>query len=131
MVLGRSKIVGSPAAALFTWKNGTVTVCHSKTVDLRGECLQADILIVAIGKKELIRGDWVKPGAVMIDCGINVEELPSGKNKLYGDVCYSEAKEVASYITPVPGGVGPMTVAMLIKNTFQQSLLRLKVLIPR
>ncbi|CAD6185049.1 unnamed protein product [Caenorhabditis auriculariae] len=126
VVLGRSKIVGSPAAALFMWNNSTVTICHSRTQNIEKYCREADILIVAIGKKHFVRGDWIKPGAVVIDCGINVEEAtePGKKNKLFGDVHYDEAKEVAGYITPVPGGVGPMTVAMLIKNTFEQAVRR-------
>ncbi|KAI6201826.1 Methenyltetrahydrofolate cyclohydrolase [Aphelenchoides besseyi] len=124
VVVGRSKIVGSPAAALFMWHHGTTTICHSRTKDLKHHCQQADILIVAIGQEQLIKGDWIKPGAVVIDCGINVRELPEGKRKLYGDVDFEEAQKVAGYITPVPGGVGPMTVAMLIRNTFQQAVNR-------
>lgn len=122
VVVGRSKIVGSPAAALFMWHHGTATICHSRTQNLKEQCLLADILIVAIGQTELIKGDWIKPGAVVIDCGINVEELPDGKRKLRGDVHFEEAQQIAGYITPVPGGVGPMTVAMLIKNTLQQAV---------
>ncbi|TKR63602.1 hypothetical protein L596_027412 [Steinernema carpocapsae] len=124
VVLGRSKIVGSPAAALFMWHNGTTTICHSKTQNLPEMCREADILVVAIGKAKFVKGDWVKPGAVVIDCGINVEELADGKRKLWGDVDFEAAKEVASHITPVPGGVGPMTVAMLIKNTYLQAVQR-------
>ncbi|XGW12928.1 hypothetical protein V3C99_013518 [Haemonchus contortus] len=126
VVLGRSKIVGSPAAALFLWHHGTVTICHSKTRDIKEQCLKADILVVAIGKKHFVKGDWIKPGAVVIDCGINVEEAtePGKKNKLFGDVDFEEAKKVASFITPVPGGVGPMTVAMLIRNTYEQAVAR-------
>ena len=124
VVVGRSKIVGSPAAALFMWNHGTATICHSRTVNLKEECRRADILIVAIGQKELIKGDWIKPGAVVIDCGINVEQLPDGKRKLCGDVNYEEVKKVAGYVTPVPGGVGPMTVTMLMKNTLQQAISR-------
>lgn len=123
VVLGRSKIVGSPAAALFMWHHGTTTICHSRTTDLKEQCQKADILIVAIGKEQLVKGDWIKPGAVVIDCGINVRE-ENGKRKLLGDVDFEEARKVASYITPVPGGVGPMTVAMLIKNTFKQAITR-------
>ncbi|CAD5215286.1 unnamed protein product [Bursaphelenchus okinawaensis] len=124
VVIGRSKIVGSPAAALFMWHNATTTICHSKTQDLPEICRQADILIVAIGKANFVKKDWIKPGAVVIDCGINVESLPEGKRRLLGDVDFNEAKEVAKYITPVPGGVGPMTVAMLVRNTFQQGVKR-------
>lgn len=95
VVIGRSKIVGSPAAALFMWHHGTSTICHSRTQNLKEQCLQADILIVAIGQSELIRGDWIKPGAVVIDCGINVQELPDGKRKLKGDVHFEEASKIA------------------------------------
>ncbi|CAI5456317.1 unnamed protein product [Caenorhabditis angaria] len=123
VVLGRSKIVGAPAAQLFLWHHATVTICHSKTKNIKEKCLQADILIVAIGKKHFVKGDWIKPGAVVIDCGINVDEPTEEgkKSKLHGDVDFEAAKEVAGFITPVPGGVGPMTVAMLIRNTFEQA----------
>ncbi|KAL1501009.1 hypothetical protein ABEB36_006415 [Hypothenemus hampei] len=119
VVLGRSKIVGTPVAELLKWHHATVTVCHSKTKNLKEKCQQADILVVAIGKAQFVKKDWVKPGAVVIDCGINSIADPSKASgqKLVGDVAYEEVKEVASHITPVPGGVGPMTVAMLIKNT--------------
>ncbi|CAG9761362.1 unnamed protein product [Ceutorhynchus assimilis] len=119
VVLGRSKIVGTPAAELLKWHHATVTVCHSKTKNLKEKCRQADILVVGIGRPEFVRRDWVKPGAVVIDCGINSIPDPTKKSgqKLVGDVAYDEVKDVASHITPVPGGVGPMTVAMLIKNT--------------
>lgn len=119
VVLGRSKIVGTPAAELLKWHNATVTVCHSKTKDLPKIVSQADILIVAIGRPEFVKGNWIKPGAVVIDCGINSIPDPTKKSgeRLIGDVAYEEATKVASYITPVPGGVGPMTVAMLMKNT--------------
>ncbi|KAJ8674099.1 hypothetical protein QAD02_005361 [Eretmocerus hayati] len=119
VVLGRSKIVGTPVAELLKWHNATVTVCHSKTKDLPGVVSRADILVVGIGQPELVKGSWIKPGAVVIDCGIN--SIPDASKKsgqrLVGDVAYEEASKVASYITPVPGGVGPMTVAMLMKNT--------------
>jgi len=124
VVVGRSKIVGSPAAALFMWHHGTTTICHSRTANLKEHCRRADILVVAIGQERLIKGDWIKPGAVVIDCGINVRELPNGKRQLLGDVDFEEAQKVAGYITPVPGGVGPMTVAMLVRNTFQQAVSR-------
>ncbi|XP_025835730.1 C-1-tetrahydrofolate synthase, cytoplasmic isoform X2 [Agrilus planipennis] len=118
-VLGRSKIVGTPIAELLKWNHATVTVCHSKTKNLKEVCQQADILVVAIGKAQLVKRDWVKKGAVVIDCGINVIPDPSRKSgqRLVGDVDYEEVRQVASHITPVPGGVGPMTVAMLMKNT--------------
>jgi methylenetetrahydrofolate dehydrogenase (NADP+)/methenyltetrahydrofolate cyclohydrolase len=121
VVLGRSNIVGMPAALLLISKNATVTVCHSRTKDLPGTVRQADILIAAIGKTEMVRGDWVKPGAAIIDVGIN--SVPDATKKsgqrLVGDVNFNEAKEVAGFITPVPGGVGPMTIAMLMNNTLR------------
>uniref|UniRef100_A0AC34Q1T1 Formate--tetrahydrofolate ligase n=2 Tax=Panagrolaimus sp. JU765 TaxID=591449 RepID=A0AC34Q1T1_9BILA len=124
VVIGRSKIVGSPAASLFMWHHATVTICHSKTANLKEQCLSADILIVAIGRSKYVKADWVKPGAVVIDCGINVEINGDGKRVLTGDVDFEAVKNVASFITPVPGGVGPMTVAMLMRNTFNQALSR-------
>ncbi|XP_014232390.1 C-1-tetrahydrofolate synthase, cytoplasmic isoform X1 [Trichogramma pretiosum] len=119
VVLGRSKIVGTPVAELLKWHNATVTVCHSRTKDLPKVVATADILVVGIGQPELVKGSWIKPGAVVIDCGINAIPDPTKKSgqRLVGDVAYDEAFQVASYITPVPGGVGPMTVAMLMKNT--------------
>lgn len=121
VVLGRSNIVGMPAALLLIGKNATVTVCHSRTRDLPGTVRQADILIAAIGKTEMVRGDWVKPGAAVIDVGINAVPDATKKSgqRLVGDVNFNEAREVASFITPVPGGVGPMTIAMLMKNTLR------------
>ena len=119
VVLGRSNIVGMPAALLLIGRNATVTVCHSRTRDLPSVVRQADILIAAIGRTEMVRGDWIKPGAAVIDVGINEVPDPTKKSgrRLVGDVNYAEAAEVAGYITPVPGGVGPMTIAMLMKNT--------------
>ncbi len=121
VVLGRSNIVGMPAALLLIGKNATVTVCHSRTKDLPAVIRQADILIAAIGKTEMVRGDWIKPGAAIIDVGINSKPDASKKSgyRLVGDVNFDEAKEVAGFITPVPGGVGPMTIAMLMKNTLR------------
>jgi methylenetetrahydrofolate dehydrogenase (NADP+) / methenyltetrahydrofolate cyclohydrolase len=123
VVLGRSNIVGMPAALLLIGKNATVTVVHSRTRDLPAAVRQADILIAAIGKTQMVRGDWIKPGAAVIDVGIN--EIPDATKKsghrLVGDVNFEEAKEVAGFITPVPGGVGPMTIAMLMKNTLRAS----------
>jgi methylenetetrahydrofolate dehydrogenase (NADP+) / methenyltetrahydrofolate cyclohydrolase len=121
VVLGRSNIVGMPAALLLIGKNATVTVCHSRTKDLPGVVRQADILIAAIGKTEMVRGDWIKPGAAVIDVGINSKPDATRKSgyRLVGDVCFDEAKEVAGFITPVPGGVGPMTIAMLMRNTYR------------
>jgi 5,10-methylene-tetrahydrofolate dehydrogenase/methenyl tetrahydrofolate cyclohydrolase len=117
--LGRSNIVDKPAALLLIGKNATVTVCHSRTKDLPGTARQANIIIVAIGKTEMVRGDWVKPGAAIIDVGVNAVPDATKKSgqRLVGDVNFAEAKEVAGFITPVPGGVGPMTIAMLMKNT--------------
>jgi methylenetetrahydrofolate dehydrogenase (NADP+)/methenyltetrahydrofolate cyclohydrolase len=121
VVLGRSNIVGMPAALLLIGKNATVTVCHSRTRDLPGVVRQADILIAAIGRMEMVRGDWIKPGAAVIDVGINSKPDATKKSghRLVGDVNFDEAKEVAGFITPVPGGVGPMTIAMLMKNTLR------------
>ncbi len=121
VVLGRSNIVGMPAALLLIGKNATVTVCHSRTKDLAGAVRQADILIAAIGKTEMVRGSWIKPGAAVIDVGINSvpDATKKSGHRLVGDVCFEEAKEVAGYLTPVPGGVGPMTIAMLMKNTLR------------
>ena len=115
VVVGRSNIVGKPVALMLLEKHATVTVCHSRTVSLRDEVSRADILVVAIGRAGLVRGDWVKPGAVVIDVGVN--RLPSGK--LSGDVEFETAKNRASAITPVPGGVGPMTICMLLHNTLK------------
>jgi 5,10-methylene-tetrahydrofolate dehydrogenase/methenyl tetrahydrofolate cyclohydrolase len=119
VVLGRSNIVGMPAALLLISRNATVTVCHSHTRDLPGVIRQADILIAAIGKVEMVRGDWIKPGAAVIDVGINsvADATKKSGHRLVGDVNFNEAREVAGFITPVPGGVGPMTIAMLMKNT--------------
>jgi methylenetetrahydrofolate dehydrogenase (NADP+)/methenyltetrahydrofolate cyclohydrolase len=115
VVVGRSNIVGKPVALMLLAKHATVTICHSRTASLRDEVGRADILIVAIGKPGLVRGDWVKPGAVVIDVGVN--RAPNGK--LCGDVEFDTAKERASAITPVPGGVGPMTICMLLYNTLK------------
>jgi 5,10-methylene-tetrahydrofolate dehydrogenase/methenyl tetrahydrofolate cyclohydrolase len=119
VVLGRSNIVGMPAALLLISKNATVTVCHSRTRDLPAVVRQADILIAAIGKTEMVRGDWIKPGAAVIDVGINSvpDATKKSGHRLVGDVKFDEAKEVAGFITPVPGGVGPMTIAMLMRAT--------------
>ena len=119
VVLGRSNIVGMPVALLLVRANATVTICHSKTHDLPSITRQADVLIAAIGKAEMVRGDWVKPGAFVIDVGINRIEDPNSPkgSRLVGDVAFEEVREVASAITPVPGGVGPMTIAMLLRNT--------------
>jgi methylenetetrahydrofolate dehydrogenase (NADP+)/methenyltetrahydrofolate cyclohydrolase len=115
VVVGRSNIVGKPVAMMLLAKHCTVTICHSRTKDLASVCRQGDILVAAVGKPEMITGEMVKPGAIVIDVGIN--RLESGK--LVGDVHYDSASQVASWITPVPGGVGPMTIAMLLKNTVE------------
>ncbi|XP_042860886.1 C-1-tetrahydrofolate synthase, cytoplasmic-like isoform X3 [Penaeus japonicus] len=119
VVLGRSKIVGTPMAELLKWHHATVTTCHSRTADLEGTVRTADILVVGIGRPQMVKGSWVKPGAVVIDCGINAipDATKKSGSRLVGDVDYDEASKVASVITPVPGGVGPMTVAMLMQNT--------------
>jgi methylenetetrahydrofolate dehydrogenase (NADP+)/methenyltetrahydrofolate cyclohydrolase len=122
VVVGRSNIVGKPMAQLLLAESCTVTVAHSRTHDLPNVCRRADILVAAIGRPEMIRGAWVKPGAIVIDVGINRVPNPEageGKTKLVGDVAFAEAREVASAITPVPGGVGPMTIACLLRNTLQ------------
>lgn len=114
VVVGRSNIVGKPQAMMMLWEDATVTVCHTKTVDLAGECRRADILITAAGQRGLITGDMVKEGAVVIDIAVNRDE----QGQLCGDAVYDQVVEKASYITPVPGGVGPVTRAMLMENTF-------------
>ena len=121
VIVGRSNIVGKPMAMLLMHAGATVTICHSQTQDLKAHCRRADILVAAIGKSKMITGDMVKPGAVVIDVGIN--RLPDGPDagKLCGDVDFDSAKEVASYITPVPGGVGPMTITMLLANTLESA----------
>lgn len=119
VVLGRSKLVGTPMANLLRLSDATVTICHSKTQNLPEICRGADILVVAIGKAKFVRGDWVKHGAVVIDCGINSIETPEKKNKICGDIDYEEVRQVAGHATPVPGGVGPMTVTNLLLNTLQ------------
>jgi len=119
VVLGRSNIVGMPVALLLVKANATVTICHSRTRDLPSVVRQADVLVAAIGQPEFVKQEWVKPGAIVIDVGINQKEDASAKKgyRLVGDVAFDEVAEVAGAITPVPGGVGPMTIAMLLKNT--------------
>jgi methylenetetrahydrofolate dehydrogenase (NADP+)/methenyltetrahydrofolate cyclohydrolase len=118
VVVGRSNIVGKPMAQLLLAESCTVTVAHSRTRDLAGVLRRADIVVAAVGRPEMIRGDWLKPGATVIDVGINrVPAAEPGKTRLVGDVAYAEASEVAGAITPVPGGVGPMTIACLLRNT--------------
>ncbi len=117
VVVGRSVLVGRPMASLLIQQSCTVTVAHSKTRDLPGVCRRADILVVAVGRPNMVRGGWIKPGATVIDVGINRVAADNGKTKLIGDVAFAEAVEVAGAITPVPGGVGPMTIACLLQNT--------------
>ena len=117
VVLGRSAIVGKPMAALLLAADCTVTIAHSRTRDLAAVCRRADILVAAVGKAEMVRGDWIKPGATVIDVGINRIAGADGKSRLVGDVAYGEAQGIAGAITPVPGGVGPMTIACLLRNT--------------
>jgi methylenetetrahydrofolate dehydrogenase (NADP+)/methenyltetrahydrofolate cyclohydrolase len=119
VVIGRSNTVGKPVAQLLLAANATVTVAHSRTRNLPSVCREADVLVAAVGKAEIVRGDWIKPGAVVIDVGQNRIITSEGKAKMVGDVAFEEAREVASFITPVPGGVGPMTIAMLLSNTLQ------------
>jgi methylenetetrahydrofolate dehydrogenase (NADP+) / methenyltetrahydrofolate cyclohydrolase len=118
VVVGRSNIVGKPMAQLLLGANATVTIAHSRTADLPGVCRQADIVIAAVGRPEMVKGDWIKPGATVIDVGINRVESGTGdgKARLVGDVEFAGAAEVAGAITPVPGGVGPMTIACLLAN---------------
>lgn len=117
VVLGRSNIVGKPMAALLLREHCTVTVAHSRTRDLADECRRADILVAAVGKPEIVKGGWIKPGATVIDVGINRLPTADGKGRLVGDVEFASAVEVAGAITPVPGGIGPMTIACLLLNT--------------
>lgn len=120
VVIGRSNIVGKPMAMLLLHENGTVTVCHSKTQDLAAVCREADILVAAVGRAKFVTADMVKPGAAVIDVGMNRDE----NGKLCGDVDYAAVESIAGYITPVPGGVGPMTIAMLLKNTLMAAKLQ-------
>ncbi|MGD9649683.1 MAG: bifunctional 5,10-methylenetetrahydrofolate dehydrogenase/5,10-methenyltetrahydrofolate cyclohydrolase, partial [Dongiaceae bacterium] len=124
IVIGRSNIVGKPMAMLLLGENCTVTMAHSKTKDLPALCRQADIVVAAVGKAQMVRGDWIKKGATVIDVGINRIPGVNGKNKVVGDVNFDEVKEVAGAITPVPGGVGPMTIACLLQNTVKAARMR-------
>ena len=121
IVVGRSNIVGKPMAALLLKESCTVTIAHSRTRDLAAECRAADIVIAAVGRPEMVKGDWIKPGATVIDVGINRIETEDGGKKLVGDVEFESASKIAGAITPVPGGVGPMTIACLLHNTLQQA----------
>jgi len=119
VVIGRSNIVGKPVAQLLLAENATVTIAHSKTDDLPSVCRRAGLLVAAIGRPEMVRGDWIKPGATVIDVGINRVPGENGKSRIVGDVAYAEAANTAGAITPVPGGVGPMTIACLLLNTLR------------
>ena len=130
VIVGRSNIVGKPMAAMLLAASATVSICHSRTVDLAEFCRTADILIAAVGRAEMIRGDWVKPGATVIDVGINRMPKGDGKTRLVGDVAYGEAAERAGAITPVPGGVGPMTIACLLENTLAAACRRRGLSVP-
>lgn len=122
LVIGRSHLVGKPVALMLMAEDATVTVAHSKTRDLAAVCREADIVVAAVGRPLMVKGDWIKPGAVVIDVGINRVDTPDGKGKLVGDVDFDAALPHASLITPVPGGVGPMTVALLMSNTVKAAL---------
>jgi methylenetetrahydrofolate dehydrogenase (NADP+)/methenyltetrahydrofolate cyclohydrolase len=117
VIVGRSNIVGKPVSLLLLREHCTVTIAHSRTRDLAAVCREADIVVAAVGVPKLVKGDWIKPGAVVIDVGINRIEGEDGKNRLVGDVDFDAAMEVADAVTPVPGGVGPMTIACLLRNT--------------
>jgi methylenetetrahydrofolate dehydrogenase (NADP+)/methenyltetrahydrofolate cyclohydrolase len=132
-VVGRSNLVGKPIAQLLLAENCTVTIAHSRTRDLASVCRRGDILIAAVGRPEMVRGAWVKPGAIVIDVGINRVPSPGagpGKTRLVGDVAFEEARAVAGAITPVPGGVGPMTVACLLHNTLTAACRRRGIAVP-
>jgi methylenetetrahydrofolate dehydrogenase (NADP+)/methenyltetrahydrofolate cyclohydrolase len=133
VIVGRSNIVGKPMAQLLLAENCTTTIAHSRTRDLAAECRQADILIAAVGRPEMIRGDWIKPGATVIDVGINridAADRGIGKSRLVGDVAFAEAAPIAAAITPVPGGVGPMTIACLLRNTVTAACRRRDLPVP-
>ena len=131
VVIGRSNLVGKPIGQLLLRASCTVTMAHSKTADLPGLCRSADILIAAVGQPQMVRGDWVKPGAFVIDVGTNRVPTPDGKGRLVGDVNFAEAVQVAGAITPSPGGVGPMTIASLLQNTVKTACLRRGIAVPR
>ncbi len=130
VIVGRSNIVGKPMAALLLHEHCTVEITHSRTQDLAGEVGRADIVLAAVGKKEMVHGDWIKPGATVIDVGINRIPTDEGKTKLVGDVHFDSASEVAGAITPVPGGVGPMTIACLLNNTVEATCMQRGVEVP-
>ena len=131
VVIGRSNIVGKPLLQLLLAENATVTVAHSKTRDLPSVCRRADLLIAAIGRPEMVRGDWIKPGATVIDVGINRVPAEGGKSRIVGDVAFAEAEKVAGAISPVPGGVGPMTIACLLLNTLRATCAQNGLAVPK
>ena len=131
VVIGRSNIVGKPVAQLLLAENATVTIAHSKTLDLSAVCARADLLIAAMGRPEMVRGGWIKPGATVIDVGINRITGERGKPRIVGDVAYGEAMEIAGAITPVPGGVGPMTIACLLLNTLHAACMQNGLPVPK
>jgi methylenetetrahydrofolate dehydrogenase (NADP+)/methenyltetrahydrofolate cyclohydrolase len=131
VVIGRSNIAGKPVAQLLLAENATVTIAHSKTNDLPSLCRRADLLVAAIGRPEMVRGDWIKPGATVIDVGINRLRRDDGKTRIVGDVDYAEGLKVASAITPVPGGVGPMTIACLLLNTLRAACMQKGLPVPK
>jgi methylenetetrahydrofolate dehydrogenase (NADP+)/methenyltetrahydrofolate cyclohydrolase len=131
VVIGRSNIVGKPLLQLLLTENATVTVAHSKTRDLPSVCRRADLLIAAIGRPEMVRGDWIKPGATVIDVGINRVPAEGGKSRIVGDVAFAEAEKVAGAISPVPGGVGPMTIACLLLNTLRAACAQNGLAVPK
>ena len=130
VIVGRSNIVGKPMAQLLLAENCTVTIAHSRTRDLPGVVARADLLIAAVGRPEMIKGEWIKPGAIVIDVGINRVAAEGGKSRLVGDVAFAEAAARAAAITPVPGGVGPMTIACLLQNTVEAACVRRGLAIP-
>ena len=130
LIIGRSNIVGKPMAMLLLAASCTVTMAHSRTRDLAEACRRADIVIAAVGRPEMVRGDWLKPGCTVIDVGINRIPTEGGKSRLVGDVCFEEAARVAGAITPVPGGVGPMTIACLLRNTLLAACTQAEVAVP-
>src|SRR5215467_10427750 len=131
VVIGRSNIAGKPVAQLLLAENATVTIAHSKTDDLPSVCRRAGLLVAAIGRPEMVRGDWIKPGATVIDVGINRVPGENGKSRIVGDVDYAEGLKVASAITPVPGGVGPMTIACLLLNTLRAACMQKGLPVPK
>ncbi len=130
LIIGRSNIVGKPMAMLLLAASCTVTMAHSRTRDLAEACRRADIVIAAVGRPEMVRGDWLKPRCTVIDVGINRIPAEDGKSRLVGDVCFEEAARVAGAITPVPGGVGPMTIACLLRNTLLAACTQAEVAVP-